>query len=202
MICLVTNTTGTEIGYLIDELFIHINTVKAVIDGKISYDEKVEGFYEKNKLVIPKTRKKYDILSKKYTEQTGIKYLSILKNNGINLKRYIYFGVPQSETDKECKHYLWGVSDFPYRYAIYDTKQEQKVGYLLTSTDIFSPNEPNIQICMIEIKEKGQGVGTQVIRELLKYRPIRGLADNNSKPFWNKFDIKYLSDSMHFNINP
>ena len=202
MISLVTNDNGTEIGYLIDDLFIHINVVKAIIDGKISYESKRKGFFEKDKIVIPALRQKCDILSKDYTDKTGIDYLSILRKNDITVKHYIYYSVSQEETDKECNHYLWGLADFKYRYAIYDTKTEQTVGYILTSTDIFSPNEPNLHICMIEIKEKGQGVGTQVIRELLKYRPIRGLADNNSKPFWNKFDTTYLSDSMHFNINP
>ena len=200
MISLVTNEQGVEIGYLVEDLFIPMNTVKAVIDGKFSYDTKETGFFEKGKFVVPKQRKKYNVLSKEYTEKAGLNYISLLKRNNITLKRYAFIGATTDETHKNCEHYIWDLSDFPYRYSIYDTKTDKKVGYLLTSTDLYSPNEANIHICMIEITEKGQGIGTQVIRDLLKYRSIRGLSDNNSKPFWNRFDVKYLSDNMHFNI--
>ncbi len=200
MISLVTNTSGNEIGYLIDEFFIPSNTVKAVTEGKISYESKREGFFERDKVVIPELKKKFSIFSRDYTEKTGSNYLSILRKNNIVTKRYAYIGVSTDETKKNCEHYIWGMFNTQCGYAIYDTKLEKTVGYLLTSTDLYNSSEPNIHICMIEIMEKGQGIGTQVIRELLRYRPIRGLADNGSKPFWNKFSAKYLSDSMHFTI--
>ena len=200
MISLVTTKAGNEIGYLFDDLFIHLNTIKLVTDGKIEYESKKEGFFEKSRLVIPELKKKCHVLSKGYTEKTGIKYLSILKKNKVTVKRYAYIGVDIEKAKKECKHYIWGVSNFPNCYSIYDTKQEKELGYLLTSSDIYNHTDTQIHICMIELKEQGEGKGTQIIRELLKYRPIRGLAENNSKSFWNKFSPTYASDDMHFKI--
>ena len=198
---LVINEAGKELGYLVEDLFISNNITHLLTEGKIPYDKKEINFFEKGRLVLPSVHKKFQVLDRDYTAKSGNTYIDILSRNKVSMKRFAFYGVSVEETKKNCEHYLWAEKCVKYRYAIYDTKQDEVVGYLLTSTDLYNTSDLTTHICMLEIKNKRQGIGSMVIRELLKYKPIRGLADSNSKPFWSSLNVKYMDDNMHFSLD-
>lgn len=187
MITLVVDKEQNKIGYVIDNKFFPTRFIESIVDKPLSVDQTKIGFIF-NKVLIIST----DVFSLESDFLEQIKGVSLEFNDISFIKR-----CPSEDELNDLSNY-WRSLNLYFRnvYTIIDGKLNI-LGYFITKEDIYSSS--SCYLGMIEILDKGQGIGTAVVSKLRKLTSIRGLSCISAVEFWERNGAKF-SESNKFEL--
>lgn len=184
----VVSSRQRRLGYIINNDFIPANILdNACSDIVIS--KTVFGVFVENKLLTDIGV--FDLMSD---------YLDILVSLR-NLISYNSISFIQRVPLKDELCYLssfWKAIDIKRRYVYTVIDSSVNIlGYIITNKDITRYSD--CYICMIEVLDKGIGVGTRIVSKFLTFSSIRGYSCITAVDFWKSFGAIFTKDN-HFKI--